>query len=147
MYDAGTILNKVLDRLLTFFYPSYWDERFPSALSVDFGTGDQIILSWTNNGDPDFDRIIIERSVDDGAWLFLDESPPVAFSYIDDFSAYIDSVDYRIRYQRGGAYSEYSNIAGVSWAQYWATLKAIVSELTNSEALVTEDGLIIIQEA
>ena len=51
MYDAGTILNKVLDRLLIFFYPPYWDE-----------------------------------------------------------------------------------------------LKAIVSELTNSEALVTEDGLIIIQE-
>ncbi|NDJ84495.1 MAG: fibronectin type III domain-containing protein [Chloroflexi bacterium] len=81
----------------------------PTDLSADVVSTSQIDLTWTDNAN-DETGYEVERSIDGGAWTTLAVLAANSEAYSDTTVSYGNEYRYRVRAERSGVYSDYSNI-------------------------------------
>jgi len=103
-----------------FDWSSYWAARYPTLLTATVISDTRIDLSWTNNGDVDYDSVSIERSSNGVDYAEIDTAVTGSTSYSDTTLTHSTRYYYRIRYNKSDHYSDYSNIVN-DWAKIKAT--------------------------
>lgn len=91
-------VNPVTDRY--FSWSQYWASRYPSGLSLTVISDTRIDLSWTNNGDTDYDGVSIERSTDGVTYAEIDTDVAGSTTYNDTTCTAGTLYYYRIRYYK-----------------------------------------------
>ena len=92
-------------------WSSYWEKRTPSDLMLTVLSDTSIKLDWTANGAQDYDGYSVERSTDGATYAEVDTVAVGTETYTDTELTADTLYYYRVRAYKGGAYSNYTNIA------------------------------------
>jgi hypothetical protein len=106
-----SVANAITGAGGSFSWSAWWASRYPSGLTLTVDSDTQITLTWTNNGDVDYDGVSIERSTDGVTYVEIDTAAAGSVTYVSAGLTEKTQYYYRVRYYSGTHYSAYSGVA------------------------------------
>ena len=76
------VVNPVTSKYGGISWQRYWNQRYPSLLTLTVNSNVQVTLGWTNNGAQDYDSISIESSTDGVSYAELTTAVAGAMSKV-----------------------------------------------------------------